>query len=130
MTIAMWLIFLNYTYFPSGCGNHCCTYLVVKSASVEKSKVSLILPSYSHQPHNNISINDRPHKWRWSVIITEIKNFYYWGQPSVIVVKFMCSASTARGFQVWILGMDLHTAHQATLWWHPTYKIEEDWHKC
>ena len=22
--------------------------------------------------------------------------------------------------------MDLHTAHQTMLWWHPTYRIEED----
>ena len=26
--------------------------------------------------------------------------------------------------------MNLHSAHQATLRWHPTYKIEEDWHRC
>ena len=30
-----------------------------------------------------------------------------WGQPSSIVVKFACSASVARGLQVWILGADL-----------------------
>ena len=23
-----------------------------------------------------------------------------------------------------------HTAHQAMLWWCPTYKIEEAWHRC
>ena len=23
--------------------------------------------------------------------------------------------------------MDLPTTHQVTLWWHPTYKIEEGW---
>ena len=34
------------------------------------------------------------------------------------------------GQPVRILGVDLHTAHQAMLWWHPTYKIEEDWHRC
>ena len=32
------------------------------------------------------------------------------------VVKFMCSTSVAWGSLVQILGMDLHTAHQATLW--------------
>ena len=51
------------------------------------------------------------------------------GQPSGIVVKFMCLASAAQGSGVQILGADMHTAHQAMLWWHPTYKIEEDWHK-
>ena len=30
------------------------------------------------------------------------------------------------GLWVWIQGADLHTTHQAMLWWHPTYKIEED----
>ena len=42
----------------------------------------------------------------------------------------MCSDSVARGSWVWIPGVDLHTFHQAVLWWHPTYKVEEDWHRC
>ena len=42
------------------------------------------------------------------------------------MVKFMCSTLAAWGLPVWILGVDLHTTHQAMLWWHPTYKIEED----
>ena len=49
------------------------------------------------------------------------------GQPSSAVVKFACSALVAWGLQVQILGANLHTAHQAMLWCHPTYKIEEDW---
>ena len=49
------------------------------------------------------------------------------GQPCGIVAKFICSASAS--LQIWILGVDLHVAHQATLWQHPTYKIEEDWHR-
>ena len=40
------------------------------------------------------------------------------------------SASVAQGLQVWILGADLHIAHQAMLWWQPTYKIEEDEQRC
>ena len=40
-------------------------------------------------------------------------------------VKFMCSASMARGPQVRIRGVDLHTAHQAMLWQRPIYKIGE-----
>ena len=48
-----------------------------------------------------------------------------WGLPGGIVVKFMCSTSAAKGLRVWILDVDLHTAHQAMLGWHPTYK--KDW---
>ena len=52
------------------------------------------------------------------------------------MVKFTCSTSVAwvkfmsSIWQVWILGKDLHTACQAKLWWHLTYKIDEDWHRC
>ena len=53
-----------------------------------------------------------------------------WGQPSGIVVKLACSALAAWGSGVRMLGVDLHTVHQAMLWWRPTYKIEEDWHEC
>ena len=35
----------------------------------------------------------------------------------------------AQGSQVWIPATDLHNAHQATLWQHITYKVEEDWHR-
>ena len=52
------------------------------------------------------------------------------GQPGGLVVKYTRSASVAQGWRVLILVMDPHTAHQAMLWQHPTYKIEEDWHRC
>ena len=52
------------------------------------------------------------------------------GWPGGVVVKFVHSASAAWGLWVWMLGVDLHIAHQAMLWWHPTYKIEKDWHSC
>ena len=52
------------------------------------------------------------------------------GWPGGIVVKLVCSTSVAQGLQVQILGMDLCTTHQAMLWWHPTYKAEEDGHRC
>ena len=52
------------------------------------------------------------------------------GPPDGVVVKFVQSALAARGSQAKIPGMDLHTAHQAMLWQHPTYKIEDDWHRC
>ena len=38
------------------------------------------------------------------------------------MVKFMHSTSAAQSSWVWILGVDLHTAHQAVLWQCPTYK--------
>ena len=47
-----------------------------------------------------------------------------------VVVGFMSSALVAQASQVQILGTDLHIAHQAMLWQHPTYKIEEDGHRC
>ena len=52
------------------------------------------------------------------------------GWPGGVVVKFALSASVAQGLQVWILGVGLHNAHEAILWWKTTYKIEEDWHRC
>ena len=54
----------------------------------------------------------------------------FWGWPSGIEVKFMLSVTVAQDSQVQILGADLCTVHQAMLWWHPTYKIEEAWHRC
>ena len=51
-------------------------------------------------------------------------------RPGDEAVKFARSASEARGLQVLMPGVDLHTAHQAMLWWCPTYKIEEDRHRC
>ena len=45
------------------------------------------------------------------------------------MAKFVRSASAVWGLQVWIPGVDLHTAHQAMLWWRPIYKMEEDWHR-
>ena len=41
------------------------------------------------------------------------------------MVKFTHSTSVAWGLWVQIPGADLHTPHQAMLWRHPTYKIEE-----
>ena len=39
------------------------------------------------------------------------------GWPGDTVVKFMCSVSEAQGWQFRILGENLHTAHEAMLWW-------------
>ena len=49
-----------------------------------------------------------------------------WGQAGGVVVKFSHSTSVAWGSWVQIPGTDLDTAHQAMLWWHPTYKVKED----
>ena len=48
------------------------------------------------------------------------------GQPSGIVVKFVCSTLAAQGLPVQIPGVD--TVHQTMLWWcrTPAYKREED----
>ena len=62
------------------------------------------------------------------------QKFFAGGRSSGTVVKFVCTSSAAWGLWVQILGMDPHTTHQTThqamLWQHPTYKIEEDWHSC
>ena len=57
------------------------------------------------------------------------KNCWGWGWPGGVVVKFACSALAVWLLRVQIRGVDLCTAHQARLWWHATYKIEEDWHR-
>ena len=57
-------------------------------------------------------------------------SFEAWGQPGGVAVKFVRSTSAAWASQVQIPGTDLHVAHQAMLWWRPTYKTEEDGHQC
>ena len=44
------------------------------------------------------------------------------GWPAGLVVKFTHSALAAWSSWVQIPGADLHTAHQAMLWQHPTYE--------
>ena len=51
-----------------------------------------------------------------------IKNYLSRGRPGGVVVKFTHSTLAAQGLLIQILGVDLHTAHQAMLWWRPTYK--------
>ena len=45
------------------------------------------------------------------------------------MAKFVCSASVAQGSGIQIPGADLCTTQHAMLWWHPMYKMEEDWHR-
>ena len=58
------------------------------------------------------------------------ENVKNWGLLGGMVVKILPSALVAPGSWVRIPGTDLHTTHQVMLWWLPTYKIEEDWHRC
>ena len=61
----------------------------------------------------------------WTLILkTKLR-----GQHGGIVVKFACSPLVTQGLPVQILGADLYTTHQAMLWQHPTYKVEDDWHR-
>lgn len=64
------------------------------------------------------------------VVVSSGVRYASLGQPGGVMVKFAHSASVAQGSQLQISGMDLYTTHQAMLWWLPTYKIEEDWHRC
>ena len=61
--------------------------------------------------------------WYWSWCI---KDVYNWGRSGGVVVKLAIFALVAQGLQVWILGVDVHTAHQAILWQHPTQKNQKD----
>ena len=54
-----------------------------------------------------------------------LKNWGAGGCPGGIAVKF---ARQTWGTPVWILAVDLCTAHEAMLWRCPTYKIKEDGH--
>ena len=51
------------------------------------------------------------------------------GWPGGVMGKFCVLHFSGLGLWVQILGMDLHHS-SAMLWWLPTYKIEEDWHRC
>ena len=61
--------------------------------------------------------------------VAAVKRMERRGWPGGVVFNFTCSTLMAWGLQVRIPGADLHTAHQAMLLQHPTYKIEEDWHR-
>ena len=73
--------------------------------------------------------------WVWlsspnlGYIFSSVKAQLVVGCPDGAPLKSMYSASAAQGLHVQILGADLHTVHQAMLWWRPTYKVEEDWQR-
>ena len=64
-----------------------------------------------------------------TVTKTNILKDEFRGQPCGLVVKFSALHLGGLGLWVWILGMDLHHWLD-TLWQQPTYKVEDDWHKC
>ena len=59
-----------------------------------------------------------------------LKHVHLGGQPGGIVFKIACSTSVVWGSWVQIPGTDLQATYQAILWWSPTYKMGEDWHRC
>ena len=44
--------------------------------------------------------------------------------------SWLSSVHSASAVWVWFPGMDLRHLSSAMLWQHPTYKLEEDWHRC
>ena len=68
-----------------------------------------------------------PHNLRTNPEIMQLK-FSLRSQPCGWVVKVPCTLLCGLGLR--LPGSDLHTAHQAVLWRHPTYKIEAYWHRC
>ena len=61
--------------------------------------------------------------------MSHFKTTDYRGRLHKAVVKFSLR-SAARGWPVWIPGVDLHIIHQAVPWQRPTHKTEEDGHRC
>ena len=55
---------------------------------------------------------------------------YLSGQPSDVAVKFTCSASVIWGLWVQIPGADHAPLINPSCGRHPTYKMEEDRHRC
>ena len=52
------------------------------------------------------------------------------GQPSGTAVKCARSASAGQGPHVWITGVDMALLGKACCGRCPTYKVEEDGHRC
>ena len=53
-----------------------------------------------------------------------------WGQTSGAAVKFTRSASAAWSLPVRIPGVDMAPLVKPCCGGHPTYKVEEDGHRC
>ena len=51
----------------------------------------------------------------------------YWAQPHGLVLQFGVLHVGGPGL---VLGTDLYYSVAAMLWQQPTYKLEEDWHRC
>ena len=55
---------------------------------------------------------------------------HFGGRPGGAVVKFACSALAAWGLPVRILGVDMAPLGTPCCGRCPTYKVEEDGHRC
>ena len=62
--------------------------------------------------------------------IMNIKYLGFRGQPSGAVVKCAHSVSVAQGLPVRIPGADMAPCGQLCCGRRPTYKVEEDGHRC
>ena len=113
----------NLTTWPRGQPRSVNIFNPIKMAG--PSDTETVLSIVSPHPCRMISMGG----FQTQILMDPIKTFCFRGQPSGIVVKFTRSTSVAQDLQVRILGTDLHTTHQAMLWWHPTYKIEENCHR-
>ena len=52
------------------------------------------------------------------------------GQPGGAAVKSPCSALAAQSWLVWIPGADMAPLGKPWCGRHPTYKVEDDGHRC
>ena len=66
----------------------------------------------------------------WKVLNSSNKLKWTWGTSLVDKLLMFCALCFGSlDSRVWIPGVDLlHSS--AMLWRHPTYKIEENWHRC
>ena len=94
---------------------HCClwysspTWWVILSEYLNKTKYNLpsiyTLVTFLENSAHITTLQD------YFIFICKTQS--WWGRPGGVVVKFAHSPLAAQGSQVWILGMDLRTTHQA-----------------
>ena len=58
------------------------------------------------------------------------RRFASWGRPSGAAVKFLLSALAVQSVWAQIPGTDLASLIKPCCGWHPTYRVEEDGHRC
>ena len=111
------------------CGDRVCRLLFY---SIVRFSLSLLFDfcNFKHMLIGRVCVGGGIVGCFYFILYTFCIKKYPQGRPGGIVVKSTHSASVAQGSWLRILGTDLYTAHHAVLWWHPTYKIEEDCHRC